>query len=52
MARQSSRVDRKTVASQMIAFPSTSAPHHEGVMAFLSVNNGNLGAIARKSNGT
>ena len=42
-----SRVERKTGVSQMV--------HHEGVMkitTFLSVNNENLGAIARMSNGT
>ena len=36
-----SRVDRKTVASQMVVFPNTQSPHHEGVMkitTFLSVN--------------
>ena len=50
-----SRVERKTIVSQMIVFPQTQSPHHEGVMkitAFLSVNNENLGAIARMSNGT
>ena len=50
-----SRVDRKTIASQMVVFPNTLSPHHEGIMkitTFLSVNNGNLGAIARMSNGT
>ena len=49
------RVDRKTVASQMVVLPSTLSPHHEGVMkitTFFSVNNGNLDAIARMSNGT
>ena len=43
-----SRVDRKTVASQMVVFPNTQSPHHEGVMkitTFLSVNNENLGAL-------
>ena len=50
-----SRVDRKTVSSQMVVFPNTLSPHHECIMkitTFLSVNNGNLGAIARMSNGT
>ena len=49
-----SRVDRNTVTSQMVVFPNAS-PHHEGVIkitTFLSVNNGNLGAIARMSSGT
>ena len=48
-----SRVDRKTVASQMVVFPNT-YPHHDGmkITTYLSVNNGNLGAIARMSNGT
>ena len=39
----------------MVVFPQTKSPHHEGIMkitTFLSVNNENLGAIARKSNGT
>ena len=39
----------------MVVFPNTKSPHHEVVMkitTFLSVNNGNLGAIARMSNGT
>ena len=50
-----SRVDCKTVASQMVVFPNIFSPHHEGVMKitkFLSVNNGNLGTIVRMSNGT
>ena len=50
-----SRVERKTSVSQMVVFPQTKSPHHEGVMkitTFLSVNNENLGAIARMSNGT
>ena len=50
-----SRVERKTGVSQMVVFPQTYSPHHEGVMkitTFLSVNNENLGAIARMSNGT
>ena len=50
-----SRVDRKTVASQMVVFPNTWSPHHKGIMKIttvLSVNNGNLGAIARMNNGT
>ena len=50
-----SRVERKTIVSQMIVLPQTSSPHHEGVMKIttvLSVNNENLGAIARMSNGT
>ena len=50
-----SRVERKTGVSQMVVFPQTLSPHHEGVMkitTFLSVNNENLGAIARMSNGT
>ena len=50
-----SRVERKTGVSQMVVFPQTQSPHHEGVMkitTFLSVNNENLGAIARMSNGT
>ena len=50
-----SRVERKTRVSQMVVFPQTQSPHHEDVMkntTFLSVNNENLGAIARMSNGT
>ena len=50
-----SRVERKTGVSQMVVFPQTKSPHHEGVIkitTFLSVNNENLGAIARMSNGT
>ena len=50
-----SRVERKTVVSQMVVFPKTWSPHHESVMkitTFLSVNNEYLGAIARMSNGT
>ena len=50
-----SKVDHKTVASQMVVFLNTSSPHHEGIMkitTFLSAKNGNLGAIARMSNGT
>ena len=50
-----SRVERKTIVSQMIVLPQTLSPHHEGVMKIttvLSVNNENLGAIARMSNGT
>ena len=50
-----SRVERKTSVSQMVVFSQTLSPHHEGVMkitTFLSVNNENLGAIARMSNGT
>ena len=50
-----SRVERKTSVSQMVVFPQTLSPHHEGIMkitTFLSVNNENLGAIARMSNGT
>ena len=50
-----SRVDRKTTANQMVVFPNSYSPHHEGIMkitTFLSVNNGNLGALARMSNGT
>ena len=50
-----SRVDCKTVTSQTVVFLNTQSPHHEGVMkitTFLSVNNANLGAIARMSNGT
>ena len=50
-----SRVERKTGVSQMVVFPQTLSPHHESVMkitTFLSVNNENLGAIARMSNGT
>ena len=50
-----SRVECKTGVSQMVVFPQTLSPHHEGVMkitTFLSVNNENLGAIARMSNGT
>ena len=49
------RVERKTGVSQMVVFPQTLSPHHEGVMkitTFLSVNNENLGAIAGMSNGT
>ena len=50
-----SRVERKTGVSEMVVFPQTLSPHHEGVMkitTFLSVNNENLDAIARMSNGT
>ena len=50
-----SRVERKIGVSQMVVFPQTLSPHHEGVMKitiFLSVNNENLGAIARMSNDT
>ena len=39
----------------MVVFPQNQSPHHEGIMkitTFLSVNNENLGAIARMSNGT
>ena len=49
-----SRTERKTVVNQMVVFPQTKSPHHEGIMkitTFLSVNNENLGAIARMSNG-
>ena len=50
-----SRAERKTVVSQMVVFPQTKSPHHEGIMkftTFLFVNNENLGAIAHMSNGT
>ena len=50
-----SRAERKTVVSQMVVFPRTKSPHHEGIMkitTFLSVNNDNLGAISRMSNDT
>ena len=49
-----SRVERKTGVSQMVVCPQTQSPHHEGIMkiTLLSVNNENLGAIARMSNGT
>ena len=50
-----SRAERKTVVSQMVVFPQTKSPHYEGIIkitTFLSVNNENLGAIARMSNGT
>ena len=50
-----SRAEGKTVVSQTVVFPQTKSPHHEGIMkitTFLSVNNENLGAIARMSNGT
>ena len=39
-------IDRKTVASQMVVFPQTLSPHHEGIMkitTFPAENNGNLG---------
>ena len=54
-SKYKSRVERKTSVSQMVVFPQTLSPHHEGVMkitTFLSVNNENLGAIACMSNGT
>ena len=41
-----SRVDCKTVASQMDVFS------NEDYNIFFSINNGNLGAIARMSNST
>ena len=48
------RPEHRIVVSQMVVFPQTKSPHHEGIMkiTFLSVNNENLGAIAHTSNGT
>ena len=54
-AKRKSRAERKTVVSQMVVFSQTKSLHYEGIMkmtAFLSVNNENLGVIARMSNVT
>ena len=49
------RVELKTVVSQMVVIPQTLSPQHDGIMkitTFLSVNNENLGVLARMSNDT